>query len=483
MHDLIVIGDDLSSHIAAAVAAGYGLDTALIAPRGTGGIYLLGDFAFNIDPTPLTGFGAAQTWLTLLAELDIPPIEREGRLLNPAYQIILPEHRIDFFNEKEALINEMAREFPEHAREINAFYESAEKKCKIFNEWLHSHPFIQPLNIKDYYNYLKMMPHFMMHQIEKAKFKMLLNHNASLKKVFEAQEALLSYTTGNKYSFSSSFQHCAPFRGIYHFQHGKQIIFNSLIKKLESNNGLYLSSCEVLNINSGNSIEIEIADLAGNSSIISAKNLIVSTKWESMHLLFADKKKIDFGEWISPVTISHLPFTIHLGCPRQCLPEKMACHLAVISDVEKNIFDDNLIILESNIPADEMMPAANKVSLTATVFLPDNPDVWSQDNLAVQASSIIDRLEFFLPFLKENIEFFDLEKSIEISKTSHGVFNPKYKIRNSFITGFAARTNKTRFKNIYLTGASLLADAGFEGEILSGMNAASRVIGRSAKIT
>jgi phytoene dehydrogenase-like protein len=161
----------------------------------------------------------------------------------------------------------------------------------------------------------------------------------------------------------------------------------------------------------------------------------------------------------------------------------MACHLAVISDVEKNIFDDNLIILESNIPADEMMPAANKVSLTATVFLPDNPDVWSQDNLAVQASSIIDRLEFFLPFLKENIEFFDLEKSIEISKTSHGVFNPKYKIRNSFITGFAARTNKTRFKNIYLTGASLLADAGFEGEILSGMNAASRVIGRSAKIT
>jgi phytoene dehydrogenase-like protein len=480
MHDLIVIGDDLSSHVTAAVAAGYGLDTALVAERGTGGLCLFGDFAFNIDPTPLSGFGADQTCLSLLAELDIEPIEREGTLLNPAYQIILPEHRIDFFHEKEALVNEMTREFPEYAREINYFYDAAEKKCEIFNEWLHSHPFIQPHNINDCFNYLKILPHFLMHQIEKAKFKTLLNCDASLKKVFEAQEALLSCTTGNKNSFSSSFQHCAPQRGIYYFRQGKQIIFNSLIKKLQSNNGLYLSSCDVSNVKTGNSIEIEITDNSGNSSVISAKKLIVSTKWEKIHLVFADKKKINFGERISPVSISHLPFTIHLGCNRQCIPEKMARHLAVISDVQKNIFDNNLIILESNIPADETIPTANKFSLTATVFLPDDPDVWSHDNLTAQASSIFERLEFFLPFLKENIEFFDLEKSIEISRMSHGVFNPKYKIRNSFLTGFSARTNKTCFKNVYLTGASLLADAGFEGEIISGINAASRVFTRKA---
>jgi hypothetical protein len=54
-------------------------------------------------------------------------------------------------------------------------------------------------------------------------------------------------------------------------------------------------------------------------------------------------------------------------------------------------------------------------------------------------------------------------------------------MRSSFITGWAARSNKTRFKNIYLTGASLLADAGFEGEIMSGINAATRAIGRCTK--
>ena len=480
MHDLIVIGDDLSSHVAAAVAASYGLNTVLVAERGTGGFHLFDDFAFNIDPTPLSGFGLNQTCLSLLAELDIPPIERESRLLNPAYQIILPEHRIDFFNEKEALVNEMAREFPEYAQEINAFYESAFKKCKIFGDWLHNHPFIQPLSIKDYYNFLKMMPSLFIHQFEKAKFKSLLSHNISLKKVFEAQEALLGNTITNQDSFSSSFQHCTPFRGIYYFPQGKQVLFNSLIKKLESKNGLYLSSCEILNVHKGNSITLDIADKAGNNSSISAKYLIVSTMWDSMHLLLAGKKKINFGDWISPIKATHLPFTIHLGCARKCIPEKMAHHLAVVSDVQKNIFDNNLIILEYSMPEDETMPAANKAPLTATVFLSPDPEQWSQENLTATASSIIDRLEYFLPFLKENIEFFDLEKSIELSKISHSVFNPKYKIRRSFITGLAARTNKTRFKNVYLTGASLLSDAGFEGEIISGINAASRVITKKA---
>ena len=476
MHDLIIIGDDLSSHVAAAVTAGYGLDTVLVAEHGTGGLFLSGDFAFNIDPTPLSGFGADQTCLSLLAELDIPPIERECNLLNPAYQIILPEHRIDFFNEKDALINELTREFPECARELKDFYEAAQTKGAIFSEWLHSHPLIQPRSLKDYRDYLKLMPHLVVHQIDKVKFNKILNNNPSLEKVFEAQEALLSCTTGNKNSFSSSFQHSVPFRGVYHFQQGKQTLFNSLVKKIEANNGLYLSPSEVLNIKNGNVIEIEIADQAGNSSVISAKNLILSTKWGKMHLLFADKKKINWSERLSPVTVSRLPFTIHLGCKKHCIPEKIAHYVAVVPDVHKDIYDDNLIILESNMPQDANAPAADKMSLAATTFLPAGDDVWSHDNLAAQAASLIDRLEFFLPFLKENIEFFDLDKSIEISKVSHGVINPKYKMRNSFFTGFAARTNRTNFQNIYLTGASLLADAGFEGEILSGMNASSRII-------
>src|SRR5664280_2902320 len=99
MYDLIVIGDDLSSHVAAAVSSRKGINTALLSESKTGEeVSLNGNSVFNIDPTPLTGFGENQTCRSLLDQLDIPPIERETLLLNPAYQIILPEHRLDFFN-------------------------------------------------------------------------------------------------------------------------------------------------------------------------------------------------------------------------------------------------------------------------------------------------------------------------------------------------------------------------------------------------
>jgi len=57
MYGLIVIGDDLSSHVAAAVACNNGIKTALIAEHGMGDHCFIGDLAFNIDCTPLSGFG------------------------------------------------------------------------------------------------------------------------------------------------------------------------------------------------------------------------------------------------------------------------------------------------------------------------------------------------------------------------------------------------------------------------------------------
>ena len=63
--------------------------------------------------------------------------------------------------------------------------------------------------------------------------------------------------------------------------------------------------------------------------------MIVSTKWQNMHLLIERKKKINLADLIRPVKISHYPFTIHLGISQKCIPEKMARHVAVISDVNK----------------------------------------------------------------------------------------------------------------------------------------------------
>jgi len=476
MYDLIVIGDDLSSYIAAAVASHYGLNTVHIAKNDCGAKYSIGSYAFNIDPTPLTGFGINQTGYSLLAELNISLTEQEASLLNPAYQIIMPEHRIDFFNDKDSLVGEIIREFPEMSKEIKAFYNVVVRNSASFTKWLHDHPFVQPRSIKDFFNYLKFFPRLMRFKFDANKIERTILQNHYLKKILEAQYVLLSCAKDGYDSFTSHFQYSAPLRGVYHFPQGKYTLFKLLIKKIQSANGRYLGNNNLLSIKKGKLIEVEIENNAGTISNISAKHMIISTKSEDMRLLLKDKKRINIGELTRPVKISHYPFTVHLGISQKCIPEKMARHVAVISDVNKDIYDDNLILLESNVSPGEKKGSADKKLLSATVFLSNDSASWSKENLEAQTQSIIERLEYFLPFLKENIQFINIDKSIDISIKYRNIVNPKYRLRNSFISGFSAKSNKTSFKNIYLTGASLLMDAGSESEIVSGMLAVYSVL-------
>jgi phytoene dehydrogenase-like protein len=475
MYGLIVIGDDLSSHVAAAVASSKGIKTALIAENGIGSVCVIGDLVFDTETTPLTGLGENQIFFSLLKELGISP---EINLLNPAYQIILPENRIDFFNNKEQLVIEMAREFPELAKEIKSYYDAIEKNSTIADKWLHEHPFIQPKSFRDYLDYIKLTTYLIKNKFNNAKLKRLMSRNASFKKVMEGQHVLLSFKTNNQNSFFSNYQYCAPLRGAYSFPHGKQTFFDLLIKKIESSGGQYIKHCEVLAIKKGKIIDVTTMDKNGVASKIEADNLIVSTKWQNMRLVIERKKKFNFGDFIRPTKVTHFPFTIHLGINPKCIPEIMAKHVAVISDINKDIYDNNLIILESGASENNKLAVASKIPLSATVFLPDNQDIFSRDNLNQTANSIIERLEYFLPFIKENIEFLDIEESINVSQKQRDVVNPKYQLRNAFVTGFAAKNNKTRFGNIYLTGASLLTDAGLEGEVISGINAAACVIAK-----
>ena len=472
MYGLIVIGDDLSSHIAAAVASSRGIKTALIAENVIAGSCNIGDLVFNTDTTPIAGLGENQFFFSLLKELGVSP---QINLLNPAYQIIIPENRLDFFNDKESLVKEFAREFPDLAKEIKSYYDTVEKNSDIAEKWLHKHPLIQPKNFRDYVDYIKLTPYLIKNKFNNLKLKRLMSLSASFNKIMEAQNVLLSFRTNNQNSIFSDFQYCAPLRGVYIFSQGKQVLFDLLIKKNEESGGFYINHCEVLSIKKGKFIEVTYMDKNGTPSKIEADNLIVSTKWQNMRLVIERKKKFSIGDFIRPTKISHYPLTIHLGVNPKCIPEKMARHVAVISDVNKDIYDNNLIILESGAFQSEDVLSASKIPLSATVFLPDNQDIWSRDNLNQMGISIIGRLEYFLPFLKENIEFFDIEESINISLKQRNVVNPKYQIRNAVITSFAAKNNKTKFRNIYLTGASLLSDAGFDGEIISGMNAAARV--------
>jgi phytoene dehydrogenase-like protein len=473
VYDLIVIGDDLASHVAAAYASQNGLKTLLIAESGLGGLQLIGDFIFNLDATPLTGLGPDQLGLSILSELGIEVPEAS---IDPAFQVILPDHRIDFFNDPAALTSELAREFPDWDAEIREFYGMVHDVSAVFQDWIKDHPRLQPLNIKYYFSYMKMFPYIFQYKFGAAKFDKILSQDASLEKVWEAQQALLSFNTDDLFSFASAFQYSAPLRGVSFFPQGKQFLFNALVQILESNKGLYLNHYSVASIIRNKTIELEVKAPDGSISKASGHHLIISTKSDKWSLIDSKHKHFNFSDGFRPVKIVYYPFTIFLGVAEKGLPQQLARHIAVVPDTEKDLYDHNLIILETGPPDKDKPLSQAKNPLTATVYLPDIEANWTREALGQEAFSILDKLDVFFPFLKDNIDLCDIDKSIDISLNYRKVLSPKYKVRNAFFTSFAAKSHKTRFKNVFLTGASLLTDAGFDAEIISGKNAALQVL-------
>ena len=478
MYDLMVIGDDLASHVAATYASQKGINTLLVAESGLGGLHLIDDFVFNIDPAPITGLGPDQPALSILSELGIAVPEAQAASINPAFQVILPGHRIDFYNNLSSLTAELAREFPDLDADITDFYNMLLDASATFQKWLSEHQQIQPQTLKEYYGYLKNFPDIIKYKFAAVKFDKVLSQDPCLEKVWEAQQALLSGNIDDLLSFVSAFQYSTPLRGVSYFPQGKQFLFNALVEKLESNKGLYLSSHQINTVIRNKNIDMELKAPDGTISKVSGRDLIISTKSDKLSLLRGTHQYMNLSDWLRPAKAVYYPFTIFLGVAAKCLPEQLTRHIAVVTDVDKDIYDDNLIILETSPPENDKDLTVARTSLTATVYLPDFEDNWTRDALSREADSILERLEGFLPFLKDNIKLFNIDKAIDISWEYRKVLTPKYKVRNAFFTSFAAKTHKTRFNNIFLTGSSLMTDAGFEAEIISGKQSALQIINK-----
>jgi phytoene dehydrogenase-like protein len=476
MYDLIVIGDDLASHVAAAYAGHNGLSTLLIAESGLGGLQLIGDFVFNIDPAPLTGLGPGEAGGRLLAEMDIALPENFTSSLECAFQIILPEHRIDFYNNAESLLAELVREFPDLEGGIREYYGMAQDAAAVFQDWLAGHPQLQPQSLREYGAYLKIFPHIFRYKFGAARFDKLLSNHAALEKAWEALQALVGFNHDDLFSFASAYQYCAPLRGVSCFTQGKQFLFNALIEKLERHQGLYLSRHPITAITHGREIEVDLRTPDQAAMRMSGRRLIISTKSDKLGLLRGKHKYLNFSDRRRPAKVLYYPFTIFLGVAQKGLPQETARHIAVVPDLARDLYDDNLIILETGFPEVERRIDRAALPVTATVYLPDRADQWTPEALTKQAGAVLERLEGFLPFLKENTELADIDASVALSLEYRKVLSPRYSVRNAFFTSFAAKSHRTRFDNVFLTGTSLLTDAGFDAELISGRTAALQVI-------
>lgn len=473
MYDTIVLGNDPGSLIAAVTLASHGEKTVLLTMEDTPDLYSESGYTFDIDPLPWTGLNRGDVLRQLLAHLLIT---HEDCPLDPALQIIFREHRIDIYNETEAYFKEMEREFPDEAWKILNFYKSIAKSGTFASGLIGKNLHLQPETVGDYINLLRNMPAIMLKKKAFAANLRNIQKEPELKKILEAQILLLSNL--DPYGISPiSFARTLSLSLNRFFYHtgGKYHLIEKLKKKFETDGGI-IERCSISTLELERAIKANVKVGDEDIPTIYGRNIIISTKYENFTSLLEENRKFSaLRKRYDEINPSLYPFTIHIGVQDRCIPEKMGVYV-VVSDETGPDEDGNLLFLETSKPGDTLRAPDGKRAISATTFLKNSPSELDNNALENIAEVMLKTLGGFLPFLKENLDFMDLEKSINISRSCYRTINHKYRVKNPFI-GMSFLPNKTPLKNVFLTGGMLMPGLGFEGEIMSGINAAKLTIG------
>jgi phytoene dehydrogenase-like protein len=238
--------------------------------------------------------------------------------------------------------------------------------------------------------------------------------------------------------------------------------------------GVLLRECAIDRISAKTGF-YQIEGRAGQETLqCSARHLVVSNAWKNMdRLLQADERK-------SRRLVGHLgrsekqlhPFTLYMSVFDKGLPEKMSEYSALIMDPRQPLQDLNFIFLELSRRGDLGRAPEGKRALSVTVFLNRAPSLCQDGELSDLADKLLQNLDGYLPFLSENIEFLAKDHCIELSRRCEETATHRYRIVRPPFLRLSTLSGETPLKNVHMTGKDLFAALGFQGEILSGLNAA-----------
>jgi len=111
-YDAVLVGLDLTTLLAGALLSKRGFRVLVIGHGQPWPSYVMHGVRFPRAPFSLRGY-ESPALSRVFSELAMRPIiQRRTRPLTPAFQVVLPGHRIDFGRDEQALQHELTREFP-----------------------------------------------------------------------------------------------------------------------------------------------------------------------------------------------------------------------------------------------------------------------------------------------------------------------------------------------------------------------------------
>ncbi|MBW2674767.1 MAG: hypothetical protein JRD89_15375, partial [Deltaproteobacteria bacterium] len=361
---------------------------------------------------------------------------------------------------------------------ILSFYSSLSKSASVASGLIDKGLHLRPETLKDHIRLLLNTPFIALKKRAFTASLKAIRQEPSLAKMLEAQILLLSHLDPRSISpISFARTLSVALQGLSYYREGKHLLIARLKQKFEAAGGV-IEEHPISTLDIERVVKVNVKTDDDSIPTIYGRNIIISTCYEKFVSLLEENRELSsLRKRYSRRQPSLYPFTLHMGVYDRCIPERMGTYVVVVPDETKPLENGNLLLLETSEPGNTLRAPDGKRAISVTAFLTNSPSGSASDDLKRIANDMLNNLGFFLPFLKENIDFINPEESITISKNYRKTVGPKYDAKNPLI-GMSFLSNMTPMKNVFLTGDILIPGLGFEGEIISGINAARLATGR-----
>lgn len=398
-YDLIMIGAGLEGLICAGIVARRGRRVLVLDESGeVGGASFRVDrkgYTFINGPSLFMGFERDGLYDRLLNELGISLsfLKKENNLIertHPPFQLVLPDHRLDFFNNSALLLEELSREFPDRVQEIKGLWkESEEPDRTLYTRHILTRP-PRPATFKDWSQEFKERWRYssaVRSQKNNPAEKVLGQHGVGAE-MTRALETLCLFFFGKNISEASGLELTRLIgmiqREIVTIKGGIPALAPLLADSIGESRGKVLLKRSVAElVFRGRSLD---GIRTGDGEVFHGNNVVVNRPWQ----LGGE----DSGRHV---------FSMYFGISGDVLPVPMKSHLFLMRTYGKKTSGQNMLYLRLNPGLPGPAVPKEKKGLQVTGFL--EGEEGPRDSIrAGLIKSVKENLEWLIPFSNGHIE-------------------------------------------------------------------------------
>ncbi|MFH0926237.1 MAG: NAD(P)/FAD-dependent oxidoreductase [bacterium] len=484
-YDVVIIGAGIGGLTTGALLGNRGLRVAIFEQGEKAGgccqSFKRENLTFDAGAHISWGFENAGSHDKVLSDLHLA---LQGIKLDPLYQVILPNHRLDIFDAYDKFLAEVGREFPSEIHIIDVFSTKLKELEEFFYNLTLDKFAIPPKGLSNKFEHLK----FFLQNLRKSSYvkkvtnELLtkINISSEVKTMLDAQ---VFYFTQKNLTDSpallASFFLSLRKHGLYYIQGTTQALVSILLRSLNKNNVkiFYKSKVKEIIFKNKKAIGLKINDITDVSSRYIISN---TTLWDLYgYLIKPEIQKPGLKRLLLNHPPEWAPISLYLGVEEGILPSPINEHLFIIKDYNCPLFDTNLAFISISPKWDNIRAPNGKRAITATCLLPIKKweEELSNTNYTTlkekKTNEMINTLESVITFLKEGIVFKDLATPSTFNRYTlrkQGVIGGIEQLTTDFKRKYLS--NYTPYKNVFVVGDNTLPGKGTSFVSQSALNLA-----------